>query len=133
MKNILLLALLLSGFGISAHQSDSKVIAVISTAKWCPACQANGERVETEIVPEYAEDMRFKVLVYDQSDKETKSASKDNLKSEGLEDLLKDMKATGNICLVNAHSKELISSIAVSKSNDEIKTAFESALKETEM
>lgn len=105
-------------------QTEPTVIAVITKAKWCSTCVKNGDRVATEVLSK-VDNSKVRILVNDLSDKTTKEVSKETLKSEGLENL--KLKATGIITFVDATTKKEISSISVSKSSEEIVTAFEKA------
>lgn len=101
--------------------SQTTIYAVVSKAKWCPTCKKNEVRISTEVIPK-VDATKVAVLVNDLSDKETKAASAELLKSNGLENL--KLKETGVISFIDAKTKKVISTISVAKSNEEILEAF---------
>lgn len=105
-------------------QTEPTVIAVVTKAKWCPTCVKNEDRVASEVFSKI-DDTKVTILVNDLSDKDTKVTASETLKKAGLENL--KLKATGVITFVNAKTKKEISSISVSKSSEEIATAFAKA------
>lgn len=128
MKKIQLVVLMML-FAVAAFaQSQPKVIAVVNTANWCPACKANGERVEKDIVALYAGSTDVAFLVNDLSDKSTKKQSKENLEKEGVYNAVKGIKATGLIILLNAETHEVIQQISVKETNETLKQAIDTAI-----
>lgn len=114
--------------GASANKS-SKVVAIINTASWCPTCQANGKRVETDIVASYKGNESIAFMMNNLSDKSTKKVSKEALKKEGLYKSVKKIKSTGLIILVNTETKKVIKKLKVSASTDELKKEIDAAIK----
>lgn len=128
MKKVQLVVLMML-FAVAAFaQSQPKVIAVVNTASWCPACQANGERVEKDIVASYAGSDDVAFVVNDLSDKSTKKQSKENLEKEGVYNAVKDIKVTGLIILLNAETHEVIQQISVKETNETLKQAIDNAI-----
>lgn len=118
-------------FSLSSFaQTSTKVIAVVTKADWCPTCKANGPRVVTEVLSLYKEP-QVKIIVNDLTNKETKANSKTILKSEGIEKATSRSNTTGEITLINASNKKVISKISVAKSNTEILKAIEEAIQKS--
>lgn len=111
-------------------QTSTKVIAVVTKADWCPTCKVHGSRVVSEVLPLYKEP-EVKILVNDLTNKQTKTTSKATLSSEGIEKAISKSNTTGEITFINAATKKIISKISVAKSNEEIKNAFEEAIKKS--
>jgi thiol-disulfide isomerase/thioredoxin len=132
MKNLKLAILVfLLSFGAFA-QTESKVYAVVTKASWCPVCKQHGNRVITEVLPLYkAPDVS--ILVYDATDDSTKKTSKVALKTLGIDKKITEHNVTGEISFINAKTKKIISRISVAKSNEEIKKAFDQAIKKSEL
>lgn len=133
MKKLQLLALMLLFAVASFAQSDAaetevKVIAIVNTASWCPACQANGKRVEKDIVASYKGNANIAFVVNDLSDKTTKKASKELLEDKGVYDTMKKIKSTGLIVLVNAETKEVIKQLKVKATTEELKKEINTAI-----
>lgn len=108
-------------------QSQSKVIAVVTKADWCPSCKSHGPRVVTEILPLYNE-KSVTIVVNDLTNNETKKSSNQILSNFGIQKVTAKNNETGVITFINATTKKKISSISVAKSNDEIKAEFDKAI-----
>lgn len=129
LKSIFKIVLLLFSLGAFA-QTNTKVIAVVTKADWCPTCKVHGSRVVSEVLPLYKEP-EVKILVNDLTDKQTKETSKATLVAEGIEKAMNKSNTTGEITFINATTKKIISKISVAKSNEEIKNAFEEAIQKS--
>ena len=129
MKNLKSIILLFALFTVSntiLAQATPSVIAVISKAKWCPACVKNESRIGQEVVPAI-DTKQFTLVVNDLSDKETKAVSSASLKALGLKE--SDFKATGNISFVDSKTKKVISTISVAEPTAKIQEAFANSLR----
>ena len=113
----------------ASTKSATKVLAIINTASWCPACQANGKRVESDIVASYKGNDGIAFVMNNLSDKKTKKASKENLEKEGVYKSVKKIKSTGLIILINAETKEVIKQLSVTATTDELKKEIDAAIK----
>lgn len=120
--------LLIKSALISSENNTAKVIVVINSASWCGVCKKNGPRLEQTILPAYMKDSNYQVIVNDLSDDSTKAASTKLLADAGLVGFDKEHKSTGMIFLIDAQSKKQISSISVTKSDEEIKKAFNQSI-----
>jgi len=105
---------------------NESIIVMVNTASWCPACKANGQRIEEDVVSSYMGNETFSIVVNDLSNKETKKTSQANLEKLGIEKLAKKNKTTGMIYFIDAQTKEIVKEISVTKSTEEIKQAFDS-------
>ncbi len=114
--------------GASASKA-TKVVAIINTASWCPACQANGKRVETDIVASYKGNENIAFMVNNLSNKETKETSKEALEKKGVYKSMEKIKSTGLIILINAETKEVIKQLKVTATTDELKKEIDAAIK----
>lgn len=117
-----------STFTLADNNAAAKVIVVVNSASWCGVCKKNGPRLEQSILPAYMKDSNYQVIVNDLSDDNTKAASNKMLADAGLVDFDKEHKSTGMIYFIDAQSKKQISSISVSKSDEEIQKAFNQSL-----
>jgi hypothetical protein len=106
----------------------AKVIVVINSADWCGVCKANGPRVEKNVVSTYMMNSDYQIVMNNLTDDSTKAMSKEMLTKAGIAEFGAKHKATGMIYFLNAENKKVISSISVSKSNEEIKKAFVGAV-----
>lgn len=102
-------------------QTDSKVIAVVSKANWCPTCVKNENRVASEVLSKI-DSSKVIILINDLSEKKTKSASAIVLKDNGLDKI--NFKATGVISFIDVKTKKVIASISVSKPSEIILEEF---------
>lgn len=135
MKNILITLAALFTFTISAqsknatsHTQDSSIICVITTAKWCPTCRANGPRIAAEVLPQISGKTEYIVVVNDLSDDNTKSESIAKLQNLGIQSLLEKNNSIGTIYFIRPSSKDIISKVSVKKPTEEIVGAFQMAL-----
>lgn len=112
----------------STKPDAQKVIAMVTTATWCPTCRANGKRVEENVISNYRRNSKFQIIVNDRSNNETKAISKATYSKAGLTEIAKQNRGTGVIYFINAKTKILISQISLAKSNNEISRAFDYAL-----
>ena len=112
----------LSAFG----GTDSKVIAVVNHAEWCSVCKNNGERAQT-VFMENNSDGAIRFIVNDLTSDETKSKSELELKDAGVAGAMAGYKGTGLVYFFNAETKELITKVSVSKSNEELAGALATA------
>lgn len=126
LKSFLIIVLFLFSLGGFA-QTNTKIIAVVTKADWCPTCKVHGSRVVSEVLSLYNAP-QVKIIVNDLTDKQTKATSKAVLMSEGIEKATSKSNTTGEITFINATTKKIISKISVAKSNEEIKNAFDEAI-----
>lgn len=132
MKNLkLAITVFLVSLGAFA-QTESKVYAVVTKAAWCPICIQHGNRVVTEVLPLYKAP-EVSVLAYDATDDATKKESRVALEAVGIDKKITERNVTGEISFINAKTKKVISRISVAKSNEQIKNAFEQAIKKSEL
>lgn len=113
----------------ASTKNTTKVFAVINTASWCPACQANGKRVESDIVASYMGNTKIAFIVNNLSGRKTKKASKVKLEEAKIYKSVKKIKSTGLIILINAETKEVIKQLSVTASTDELKKEIAAAIK----
>ena len=128
MKKLLIATVLFMGLAISSFAQKAKVIALVNKASWCPVCQANGPRFEKDIMPMAMANKDVQIVMNDLSNKKTIAASLPMLKKAGLADFVKQNKMTGTLYFINADTKQLISSVSLAQSDDEIKKVFMDAL-----
>ncbi len=122
------LAQSMNGKQSPSKSETAKVIAMVNTASWCPACKANGQRVEKDIISQYMNNDKVVILVNDLSNKESKASSKEKCMQAGVSSIASKNKATGVIYFINSETKEVISKISVTETNEDIKQAFEKAI-----
>lgn len=128
-KSILVsLAFILMITASATAQSDAKVIAVVNHAEWCPACKGNGERAQGAFM-ENNQDGTIQFVVNDLTTDETKQKSAKELKKVGLDKVMEQNKGTGVAYFFNAGTKGLITSISVTKTNEELAAAMLTAKK----
>lgn len=128
-KTFLLAFFLLASFNLLA-QSNSKIIAVVNKADWCPVCEANGERMMKEVFPSYQEP-RATIISNDITDEKTIAASKKDLEKLEVYHLVEKEKRTGLITLIDPKSKKVLGTISVAKPTDEIKKFIDKAIKDS--
>jgi thiol-disulfide isomerase/thioredoxin len=119
----------LASSGIYA-QSNSKVIAIVNKADWCGTCQKHGERVMTQVLGDYQEP-QVTIAANDLTNESTKAESKVSLEKLGVYELVKNENKTGEIILIDSKTKKVINRISVAKSNEELKKAFDKAIKQS--
>ena len=128
-KSILASLVLILLVSVSAMaQSESKVIAVINKADWCPVCQQNGERAMVAFM-ENNKDMAIQFVANDLTNDETKKNSATELKKYGLDKTIENYKGTGVAYFFNSKTGALISQISVSKPDQELAQALVTAKK----
>jgi len=110
--------------------SQAKVIAVVNHADWCGTCKANGERAMNAF-SENNPDGDIQFVVNDLTNEETKQASAQSLKEHGLYEAMEAKRKTALVYFFDAQSKELINEISVGKSNEEIVSVMDKALKDS--
>lgn len=120
---------LLAGANLYA-QSNSKVIAVINKADWCGTCEKNGERVMTNVFSKYKEP-QVTLVNNDLTDDKTIAASKEALEKLGVYELVAGEKKTGLVTFIDTKTKKVVGTISLAKSNEEIKEAFDKAIKKS--
>lgn len=137
MKNLILAFVALISFGNVAISQikdqkkkveTGKVIVMVNTATWCPACKANGQRVEKDVISQYMNNSKCQILVNDLSNDQTKSASKKSCDKAGITEVASKNNATGVIYFINSTTKKVISQVSVTKTDKEIKKAFDDAI-----
>ena len=127
LKSILISFMLIVLVGLTASaQSNTKIIAVVNEAEWCPACKNNGERAMNAF-KENNKDAVFQFVQNNLTNDETKLKSNAELKNLGLLDAMTEYKGTGVVYFFNAETKSLISKIGISKTNEELALAMLSA------
>jgi len=137
MKNLIVALIALVAFGnVAMSQTKSKtvkaetakVIVMVNTATWCPACKANGKRVEQNVISQYIKNDKCLIVVNDLSNDETKVKSKTECDKAGITEVANNNKGTGVIYFINSVTKEVIAQISVTKTDEEIKKAFDDAI-----
>jgi hypothetical protein len=134
MKVILtfLALLLLATSSISAqnpsNEGKHKVIIVINTASWCPACKKNGSRVEKEVISSFMGNTAYAIVVNDLSNEASIKSSEPAIVANGLADLLKKNKSTGYILLVDANTKQILSKVSVKEDSETLLQSIKVAL-----
>lgn len=137
MKNLILSLFALVAFGCATNasdngakspESDKKIVVMVNTAEWCPACKANGPRVEKNVISSYMKNPKCQIVVNNMTDDKTKAASKKDCEKAGITEVASTNKNTGVIYFIDSETKEIISQISVTKSDEEIKKAFDEAL-----
>lgn len=137
MKNLILAFVALISFGNAtfAQTKDQKtkietgkIIVMVNTASWCPACKANGQRVEKDVISQYMNNSKCQILVNDLSNDQTKSASKKSCDKAGIAGVASKNNATGVIYFINSTTKKVISQVSVTKTDKEIRQAFDDAI-----
>ncbi len=127
---VLLLSLFVTNNNLSfSEDKSSKIGVIINHASWCPACQANGERVKMNVVSKYMDSKNVEIIVNDLSDDKTMAKSQKELTSIGLSDFSKNNKGTGMIYFVDLKTKKVFNSTNVTKSNEELIKEFDKNIK----
>ena len=127
LKSILTSFILIALVGLSASaQSNTKIIAVVNEAEWCPACKSNGERAMNAFKANN-KDAVFQFVQNNLTNDETKLKSSAELKKHGLLNAMSEFKGTGVVYFFDAQTKALISKIGISKTDEELATAMLSA------
>jgi len=108
--------------------NESKVIAVVNKADWCHICKENGMRaMETFKKNDMDTDIQF--INNNLTNDKTKMKSMKELKKIGLDKAMANRNGTGVVYFFDADSKMLINQVSLTKSNDELVKAMESAKK----
>lgn len=128
MKKLLVATMLFMGIAISGFAQQTKVIALVNKASWCPVCQANGPRFEKNIMPMAMANKDIQIVMNDLSDDKTKAASLPMLQKAGIASFAKKNTGTGTLYFIDAKSKKLISEVSLAKSDEEIKKVYMAAL-----
>ncbi len=116
-------------FNVTASaQSDSKVIAVINKADWCPVCKANGKRAMADFMTDN-KDGAILFVGNNLTNDETKMKSAEELKKYGLDKVMKDYRNTGVVYFFNSGTKSLITKISISESDNALAQALADARK----
>lgn len=137
MKNLIVAMIALIAFSNASMAQTTKektaktakVIVMVNTASWCPACKANGKRVEQQVISNYMQNNNYQIVVNDLSNDDTKAVSKTKCAEAGISGVALNNKGTGVIYFINSQTKEIISQISVTKTSEQIKNAFDSAIK----
>ncbi len=129
MKKILIATVILMSISIlsNAQSENAKVIALVNSAKWCGVCNANGPRFQKDVLPAYMMNKDYLIVMNDLTDANTKAASKENLEKAGIYEFAKENTATGVIYFLDPATKKLIDKISLTKSDEQIKKAFDNA------
>lgn len=118
----------MGALNVSAQSENSKVIVLLNKASWCSVCQANDSRVKKDLMPILMQDKDVQLVVNDISNKDTKAASKPMLDKTGIFSFAKKNTGAGMLYFIDAKTKKLISSVSISKSNEEIMKMYKEAL-----
>ena len=113
---------------VIAKEKEAKVIVMVNTATWCPACAGNGPRVEKEILSSYMKNPKVSIVVNDMSNDETKKTSKASCEKAGITNVAQANVGTGMIYFIDAKTKKVLSQISVTKTTEEINTAFKNVI-----
>ncbi|MDZ7738092.1 MAG: hypothetical protein U5K32_03285 [Bacteroidales bacterium] len=129
MKSLLAVAtIMMLAFTTLSAQNNASVIAVMNRADWCPACEKHGERAMTALMKANGDNL-VRFVVNDVTDDETKESSALKLSETGLDaEKTASMKSTGVVYFFNAGTKELISSISMSKDDAVLVDAMKEAV-----
>lgn len=130
MKQLIFAVALIMGLSLSAsaQKTQPKVIALLNKASWCPICQENGPRFMKEVMPMVMKNKKVKMMMNDLSDKKTIAKSKGMLEKAGIYTFARENPATGVLYFFGAKTKEFISKVSLSKSNEEIQNLYMEAL-----
>jgi spermidine/putrescine-binding protein len=128
MKKVLVSIVAVFLFTVNAAAGDYKVIAMVNSASWCGVCKANDQRIMENVMPAFMMNSDFLIVMNNLSDKDSKARSKADLEKAGVYDIAQKEKKTGMIHLINPASLDIIASISVSESDDNIRKAFREAL-----
>ena len=110
-------------------KSDSpKLIAVIMKANWCPVCQANGQRMGTEVMPAFKDNTKMQFLPNDLTDEKTKKESKVALEKFGLYKTISKETGTGQLILVDAKTKKVLKKISLAEPTAKVISEINSVL-----
>ena len=127
LKSIFAITALTVLISVSAiSQPVPKVIAVVNKADWCPVCKANGERAMAAFMKNN-EDGSIKFLEYDVTNDQTKKRSAEELKKFGIDQIIDKYKVTGLVSFFNPETKQLISQVSVSESDNKLADAMKTA------
>ncbi|MDR0792331.1 MAG: hypothetical protein LBE82_03410 [Chitinophagaceae bacterium] len=118
----------MSVFAANAQNASPKAIALLNKASWCPVCQANGARVEKDLMPMLMQDKNILLVMNDLSDDKTKAASKEMLNKAGIASIAKKNTGTGMLYFIDAKSKKVISSVSIAEPNEKIMMTYKEAL-----
>jgi len=131
MKHLIVALALVMGFSssASAQNANPKVIALLTKASWCPVCQANGPRFEKDIMPMVMENKDVKMVMNDVSDDNSKAMSKGMLEKAGIYKFAEKNPGTGMLYFLDAKTKRLLSKVSLASTNEEIKEAYQTAMK----
>lgn len=137
MKNLILSIFAVVALGCSANSTnqdvksddnEKKVIVLVNTADWCPACMANGPRVEKNVVSKYMQNEKCQIVVNNMTDDKTKATSKESCDKAEITSVASKNTGTGMIYFIDSETKEIISQISVTKTDEEIIKAFDDAI-----
>jgi thiol:disulfide interchange protein len=123
---IILSGLILVLFASTSAIAQTKVIAVINKADWCPVCQKNGERAMKAFM-ENNKDKSIQFVANNVTNDETKTKSAVELKKHGLDKVMENYNGTGVVFFFNSKTKALISQISLAKDNQELALALKTA------
>ena len=115
-KKLIVLAVLLLSTSFFA-QTSPKYYVVLVKAKWCSTCIKNEDRVVSELLSK-VDSNSMTVLTNDITNKETKAASAEILKANGLEFV--KLRSSGILFFVDARTKKIVESIPISKTTEEL-------------
>jgi len=113
---------------VIVKEKEAKVIVMVNTASWCPACQGNGARVEKEVLSSYMKNPKVTIVVNDLSNEETKKVSKASCDKAGITTVAQTNVGTGMIYFIDAKTKKVLSQISVTKTTEEINAAFKNVI-----
>jgi thiol:disulfide interchange protein len=127
LKSIIVITALTVLISASAmSQTVPKVIAVVNKADWCPVCKANGERAMAAFMKNN-EDGLIRFLAYDVTNDQTKKNSAEELKKFGIDQIIDKYQGTGLVSFFNPETKQLISQVSVSESDNKLADAMKAA------
>ena len=130
---IIVFITVMGALNVSAQSENSKVIVLLNKASWCSVCQANDSRVKKDLMPILMQDKDVQLVVNDISNKDTKAASKPMLDKTGIFSFAKKNTGAGMLYFIDAKTKKLISSVSISKSNEEIMKMYKEALSKVDL
>ena len=123
LKSILWLACLLIA---SSSFAQSKIIAVMTKAKWCGICKANEQRAISNFNKNNS-DAFFQLLTNDITDKSSKASSVLELEKNGVSSSTKKIGSVAKITFIAADSKKVWKQISISKTDQQLLEAMQKA------
>lgn len=114
---------------ITAPAEDTRVLAVLSYARWCGSCKVLDPKVETVRASNPFDGAEFFAFDYSSRDDSAYFADAETLGIAGtMREIFPDKIKTGQLYLIDRSSGDVISTVTKSMSEAEIAAAIEAAL-----